>query len=278
MNLAFRKTLSIIIVCLTALGILFSLFLVIQVWRYREPVTITFQSSVEQVSSVLQITDDGLLVIDQVVKNVYTSTADLDNATTAFSQTILSTGQFIDLAGTFIGEDLISTITNTQTALASAQASAKVIDNILSTLAKVPLIGVTYNPSVPLNTALGDVSSSLDPLQDRLKDFQANLESTNTNMQAFSGQVTELKKDVLLIQANLVQATTTIDKYHGELSRVQSSLVQVKTNLQRWTGILAWVLTLVITWLVIIQISLMLQGFTQLTNKDLESTATNQSL
>ena len=40
----------------------------------------------------------------------------------------------MDSAGSFVGEDLINTITNTQTALNSAQASAAVIDNILSCL------------------------------------------------------------------------------------------------------------------------------------------------
>ena len=266
MGLGLRKVLSFFIVCLTALGILISLFLLIQVWRYRQPVTEKLQTGVDQFSSVLQITDDGLVVIDQVIKNVYTSTTYLNTATFAFSETILSTGQFIDSAGTFVGSDLISIITNTQTALSSAEASAKVIDNILSTLAKVPLIGISYNPSLPLNAALGQVSSSLDPLQTTLKDFQTNLNSMRTNMQAFSGQITELNKNIQSIQSNLDQAMSTINKYREQIHTLKTGLTDVKTNLPGWIKIIAWVLTLVIVWLIIIQISLMLQGLSQIGN------------
>ncbi len=266
MTLGLRKILNILTVCLAALGILISLFLLFQVWQHRQPVTLELQDGVDHISSTLNLTDDGLVVIDQVVKNVYTSTAYLNEATVAFSQTILSTGQFMDTAGAFVGEDLINTITNTQTALDAAQASAKVIDNILGTLSKVPLIGITYNPSVPLNTALGEVSSSLDPLQSTLKDFQTNLESTRSNMEAFSVQVSQLNKNILGIQQNLEQAQGTISSYREQISLVNDWLDRIKANLPRWTNIAAWLITLVIAWLVIIQISMILQAITQFSN------------
>jgi hypothetical protein len=166
-----KKTLAFLMVCMSALGILLSLFILFQVWRFRQPVTVKLQSNLNQFSNILQTTDEGLSVIDQVLNNVYTSTLYLGEATNALTQTIQSTNLFIDSAGTFVGEDLINTITNTQTALDSAQASAKVIDNILTAMSRIPLIGINYNPTLPLNTALGEVSTSLD-CQGRLKIFR----------------------------------------------------------------------------------------------------------
>ena len=263
MSIGLRKLLSILIICLTALGILISLFVLVEVWHYRLPVTRKLQSSVDQFSSVLQISDDGLMVIDQVVKNVYTSTVYLNDATNAFSQTIQSTSLFMDSAGVFVGENLLSTITNTQTALGSAQASAKVIDNILGTLSKIPLIGITYNPVVPLNQALGDVSTSLDPLQSTLKYFQNDLITTRTSMQAFSIQISGLNQNIQTIQENLVQAELTIYEYQAQITIAQNMLRNAKANLPSWTNILAWVITLLILLVVFIQISIMLQAILQ---------------
>ena len=263
MSIGLRKLLSILIICLTALGILISLFVLVEVWHYRLPVTRKLQSSVDQFSSVLQISDDGLVVIDQVVKNVYTSTVYLNDATNAFSQTIQSTSLFMDSAGVFVGENLLSTITNTQTALGSAQASAKVIDNILGTLSKIPLIGITYNPVVPLNQALGDVSTSLDPLQSTLKYFQNDLITTRTSMQAFSIQISGLNQNIQTIQENLVQAELTIYEYQAQITIAQNMLRNAKVNLPSWTNILAWVITLLILLVVFIQISIMLQAILQ---------------
>ncbi len=263
MSTGLRKIYAILIVCLTALGILLSLFFVFETWHFRPPVTRTLQNGLDQFSSMLQVSDDGLLVIDQVVKNVYTSTVYLDQATLAFSSTVGSVSQFMDSAGTFVGDNLLTTITNTQTALGSAQASASVIDNILSTLSHVPLIGITYNPTVPLNTALGQVSSSLDPLQSTLKTFKSDLDSTRSNMQQFSSQITALNKNILSIQENLNKAQSTIDKYRTQIAAMRSWLADAKTNLPRWMTALALAITLFIALLIFVQIALMLQAMTQ---------------
>lgn len=264
MSTGWRKVYSLSIVFLAVIGILLCLFFLVETWRFRQPVTQKLQGGVDQFSSVLQISDDGLVVIDQVVKNVYTSTIYLDEASLAFSSTVGSASQFMDSAGTFVGDNLQTTITDTQSALGAAQASAQVIDNILSTLSHLPLVGITYNPSVPLSTALGDVSDSLDPLQSTLKTFQSDLNSTRSNMQEFSNQISILDKNILSIQRNLAQAQSTIGKYRTQIATTQSWLANVKTSLPRWTTILAWVITLVIALLILIQITLILQAISQI--------------
>jgi hypothetical protein len=264
MSLRLRKLSAILTVLLATLGILLSLFFLFQVWHYRQPVTEKLQTGVDQFSSMLQTSDESLMVIDQVVKNVYTSTIYLDDATLALSQTIGSSSQFMDTAGTIIGDNLSSTITNTQAALNSAQSSAKVIDNILGTLSKIPLIGITYNPAIPLNIALGEVSSSMDPLQTALTKFQTNLDDTRTNLQDFSSQMVELDRNILSVQKNLDQAHFTIQNYHSQISTINGELKDAKTSLPVWTNRLAWILTLIIFWLILLQIGLLMQGITQI--------------
>ncbi len=261
-----RKILAVLTIFLTALGIIFSLFLMIQVWRYRLPATEKLQSGVDQFSTTLQISDEGLVVIQQVVNNVYTSTTYLDEATNALSDTVQSTSQFMDTADSFVGDNLMTTITNTQTALGSAQASAKVVDDILGALSRIPLIGLTYNPSVPLNVALGDISSSLDPLQITLKSFHTNLQTTRTNMQVFSRQITVLNNSILDMQKNLTQAKTTIAGYRAQIQSTQAWLSDARSNLPLWITTTAWVITLIIVWLIVIQVAMMLQGFAAITS------------
>jgi hypothetical protein len=255
-----KKTLAFLMICMSALGILLSLIILFQVWRFRQPVTVKLQSNLNQFSNILQTTDEGLSVIDQVLKNVYTSTLYLGEATNALTQTIQSTNLFIDSAGNFVGEDLINTITNTQTALDSAQASAKVIDNILTTMSRIPLIGINYNPTLPLNIALGEVSTSLDPLPGTLKNFQTNLETTRTNMQLLNDQISVLDKNIMTINQNLRQAQATINSYHSQVNSLVSWSEGVKTNLTTWITTITWILTIIILWLVIIQIGMLLQG------------------
>ncbi len=276
MSLGLRKVLTILMVWLSALGILLSIFLLIQVWRNRQPIADKLQATLEQSSTILQTTDEGLAVIDQVISNVYTSTIYLDEATQAFSQTVQSTNIFLDSADTFIGENLITTITNTQAALDSAQASAKVIDNILTAMSRIPLIGINYNPTLPLNIALGEVSTSLDPLQGTLKNFQTNLATTQDNMQEFSTQISVLDKNIIAIDKNLRQVQSTIDSYRSQVSSLKSWVDRAKNNLPAWIITISWILTIIILWLVITQIAIMLQGITFIVPDRMSQEAPNE--
>lgn len=273
MRTTLSKTLAVLMVCVTAIGLLLSIFFLIQIWRYRQPVIEKLQTGVNQTSAILQTTGEGLVVIDQVVKNVYTSTLYLDDTTNALAQTVQSTNLFIDSAGTFVGEDLINTITNTQRTLDSAQASALVIDNILTTLSRVPLIGIKYNPSVPLNIALGEVSDSLAPLQGSLKSFQLNLETTGMNMQEFKDQLLILDQNITAINQNLVSSQVVIDNYQSQVSSLQSGVDKIKISLPTWVNSTAWVMTIIILWLVLIQLGILLLGVSLNANAHAESQA-----
>jgi chromosome segregation ATPase len=264
MSVAAKKAIGIGIVCLSILGILLSIFILYQVWNYRQPVINGLQSGLDHATSLLQTTDEGLAVIDQVVSNVYTSTLYLNDATNTLAQTMQSTTSFMDSAGKFIGEDLITTITNTQTALDSAQASAAVIDNILGTISKVPLIGINYAPTTPLNTAIGQVSSSLDPVQESLKHFQTDLTTTQTNMQGLGDQLSGLNQKIVIIDQNLAQAQKTIADYRTEVNSIKLSVANTKANLSTWITAIAAIITLIILSLVAIQIGMFLQGITLL--------------
>lgn len=267
-----RRTLSVLIVCFSALGIILSVFLLVQVWRYRQPLSENLQQSLDQFSTVLHTTDDALVVLDQVTKNVYSSTIYLDGTINTLSQSMGSTNSFIESVGTFLGEDLISTITNTQVALNSAQASAKVIDDILTTMSRIPLVGINYDPSLPLNIALGDVSASLDSLPITLKNFQTSLETTRTNLEMFTLQISDVDQNITLINQNINQAQLTIDNYRDQLSSLISWVDHARDRFPAWINSLAWAITIVIIWFLFLQITILLQGFA-----DLNSTHSNQS-
>ena len=261
-----RKSLSVLMIIVTTIGLLLSLFFIIQIWRLRQPVTTKLQSGVAQTSAILRTTSEGLDVIELVVNNIYSSTLYLDDTTIALADTLDSTDSFIDSAGQFVGVDLINTITNTQKTLESAKSSALVIDNIMSTLSRIPLLGINYNPSQALNTALGKVSESLDPFQGSLKSFQTNLNITRKNMQVFNDQLVNLDKNIRDINNNLDASRKVIDKYQSQVKILQTWMDEAGASLPKWVRTTCWILTLIIMWLVLIQASILIQAFNRLSN------------
>jgi hypothetical protein len=150
-----------------------------------------------------------------------------------------------------------------------------VIDNILTALSNVPLIGIKYNPSRPLNTALAEVSDSLDPLQATLKSFQSNLATTHTNMEEFNDQILILGQNIVAIKHNLASSRVVIGNYRTQVTSLQSWFDKAKFSLPMWVNTMAWILTIIVLWLVMIQIGILLQGISMLSSKHADLEAVN---
>lgn len=268
-----NKALSVLMIIVTSLGLLLSLFFLFFTWSIREPATVRLQAAATTTADILETTGQGLEIIDQVLVNVYSSTVALEDSATALADMIESSSVFVDSAGGFLGEGLINTITNTQTAIDSAQETASVIDNILNTLSRIPLIGIDYNPSRPLGNALGDVSESLDPIQGTLTDFQQNLQDTRTSMQEFSSQVQSLEQNISNINQNLLATQQTIDEYQTRLSSFQAWMENAIDQLPTWITTTCWIITLIIFWFMLIQVALMLQAINNLTGEKIKPDA-----
>jgi hypothetical protein len=270
MNPTLKKTIAVLMIMITAMGMLLSIFILYLTWRIREPATQKLQTAFESTSSVLQTTIVGLDVIDQVVTNVYSSTIYISDATDALAKTLENTDQFVETAGSFMGEGFNTTISNTQKTLESAQSSALVIDNIMTALSKVPLIGINYNPATPLSKALGEVSSSLDPLQESLKGFQENLVSTQSNLQVFVTQLDLLKTNISDINKNLADSMVVIESYQSQVTNIKAWFDEAVLSLPTWITTFCIIISIFILLLIFVQGAIMLQGIYLLKSPGLE--------
>lgn len=277
MSAAFKKIIAVLMIIFTSLGLLLSLFFLVQTWQIRQPVTVKLQSAFKTTSSLLQTTLVGLDVIDQVVTNVYSTTLYLDDATKALAQTVENTDQFIDSAGSFVGENLNHTITNTQRTIESAQSSARVVDNILTALSNIPLIGLDYNPQTPLSTALGDVSTSLDPLQDSLQGFQDNLLATQSNLQLFVRQLEFLDQNISEINQNLAASQDVIEKYQEQVTSLKSWIDKAIISMPVWVTAMCVIITIFILMIIFVQGAILLQGIYLLTGTDSKTINVNEN-
>ena len=268
MSPAFKKIIAVLMIIFTSLGLLLNLFFLVETWQIRQPVTIKLQSAFKTTSSLLQTTLVGLDVIDQVVTNVYSSTLYLDDATKALAQTVENTDQFFDSAGSFVGENLNNTITNTQRTIESAQSSALVVDNILTALSNIPLIGLDYNPQTPLSSALGDVSTSLDPLQESLQGFQDNLLATQSNLQLFVKQLEFLDQNISEINQNLAASQDVIDNYQEQVTSLKSWIDKAIISMPTWVTAMCVIISIFILMIIFVQGAILLQGIYLLTGED----------
>jgi uncharacterized phage infection (PIP) family protein YhgE len=261
MKTIFRRITGSIMIIAAIVSLLVSAIFLVGIWRLRQPVTARLVEFLDLLYSTTATMSDSLSLVENTVTSLTDASDTISQSSLAIADTIEGAGNMSDSFARLLGDELTTTITDTQTAILSAQASAVVIDNILSGLASIPLLGFDYNPPVPLNQALGNISDTLSPIPTSLEQIQGDLESTSTNL-------LELQEDLQLINLNLrnivitlTEAQAVIDEYQQEIDALKTRLEHSRIAAPDWILTAAWVLTCVIAWLSISQLGLLLQGF-----------------
>ncbi len=261
MRTAASQIIGIVLIFTAIFGILFSLIAIIQIWRFKPRLEAGLSGELQLLDKTLTTTQDGLAVVKGSLDTASTNVDSLESATETLAQSLQDSNPLMESLVSLVGKDLPATITATQTSLTSAQTSAVLIDNTLATISKIPFLGLgRYQPDVPLNVALGEVSTSLNDLPASLKTIKASLETAQTNLDVMEKQMTSIGKDVRQFNEDLSSARSVIDDYQSTARELQSQVTAARQALPGFLNSGAWLLTFVLFWLGMTQIGLLTQG------------------
>lgn len=271
MKTLLRRITGSIMIIAAIVSLLVSVAFLVGVWRLRQPVTAGIVKNLDLLFVTTVTIDDSLLLIENTVATLIEASATISQSSNAISEAINGTSVMADSFANLLGENLPTTILNTQTAITSAQSSAVVIDNVLTGLASIPLLGFDYNPPIPLNQALGNISDTLSSIPPNLEQIETGLKSTSSNLLQLQGDLELINLNLQNIQLTMTEAQEVIDDYQQELGGLKERLENSKAAAHNWVLGAAWLLTSVIAWLSISQFGLLLQGFDILLNTEKQS-------
>jgi len=184
MSSMLRRIIGLLLIVAAIGGLIFSLYGLITVWRLRPVALKNATSSLDLVQASLDTTSQGLTVAGQSLDSTMASLGALESAVETTSRTFEDTVPIINTLTDLTSNELPKTIESAQTSLLAAQESAKIIDSVLRALVSIPFVNKDiYNPPVPLDQALGDVSKSLDGLPTSLKSIGSSMEATSDNLE-----------------------------------------------------------------------------------------------
>ena len=260
-----RRLIGIVLLLAAVLGLIFSLTGIAAVWVVKQRVTAYLVSTFDLIDSTLDATTAGLIVVDQTLTSTSEDITVIENTINTASKSINDTVPLLDSFTILMREDLPVSIRSTQTALSSAQAAAESIEGFLVLLGSIPLLPLgTYEPEVPLTVALGEVSSSLDPIPGSFTDMADNLQISQDNLTLISSQVDIMSENVGGLKTSLSRSQTVLVQYQGVLGSLQARVNSIKASLPGVITATAWALTILFVWLGITQIGLLTQGLERL--------------
>ncbi len=179
--------------------------------------------SLSTVSETLDVAGETLdtlgLAFDNVVTASGHASASSATVTEALAQTVA-----------VVGSDLPASIESIRTAMPGLIEAARVIDSTLSGLA---LIGVPYDPDVPLDEAFTDLDRQLEPLPETLRANARVIAGLIPEAQGFQQQTEELTVQVEEIRRNVDSARRLIDEYREQAASAGGLVSDTNADLDR---------------------------------------------
>ena len=262
-----RKLIGIALVIAAIGGLIISIAGLVLLWQVESRVTAGLQNGVELLIQTLETTSEGLVVTQQALQGSVDTISALQSTVETTATTIKSSVPLVEEINKLMGKELPNTILSTQQSLIAAQDSAMVIEGVLSTLSKIPLIGagINYDPETPLSGALGNVAASLEDLPNSFANMKDSLTETSSNLDRYEADLTMMAASIGQIESSVAQYENVVGGYQASLDQLQSDLKRLEASLPQIVRMVMIGLTVFLVWMAIAQLGLFTQGIELIT-------------
>ena len=259
MNIITRRIIGLLLILAAFGGLVFSITGLALTWRIKPAAEKNLSSGVDLVSSTLATTAQGLVVTQESLEVAVESIRALQGTLDTTAKTLKSSEPMVTTVVQLMDQDLPAAVQATQASLLSAQESARVIDSLLEALNFLP--GINYNPELPLNATLGDVSTSLDGLPVSFDEIGKSLTDTRKNLQSIQVDLALMVDSIRQIEKSITRAGEVVEQYQVSVETVQKQLKTMQNNIPTMTTAVAWGFSLFLGWMAIAQLGLFTQGW-----------------
>ncbi|MEX2623763.1 MAG: hypothetical protein WD651_08540 [Acidimicrobiia bacterium] len=212
-----RRTRGPLISRIGTAGLIGTVLVTITAWLLVDDLFRRLDGTLEVTGSALQTIGVTLDIADEALANLTLTLEVASAATNQASASAATVSEAIDETVVIIGEDLPASIEAIRAAMPGLIEASAVIDSTLSGLA---LVGVPYNPEVPLDDAFRDLDRQLASMPQSLRDNAATIGELVPQADGFRDQSTLLATQVGLMRTTVENARTVIDDYRVTTDQV----------------------------------------------------------
>lgn len=255
-----HKLTGITLVILAILGLLFSISGIIATWIVRKPTQDSLSEVLASLEDALANSQEGFTLMDEAIDGLLADFEVFEGSFTSLDTTLGGVSDSLGTSADLIGDDLKQTVLGTQTALGSAAITAELIDKALSFLSRVPLLGVDYDPEVPLHISLEQVADNLETFPTTLEQIESGLNTTTDGLESLQSDLSGLSDQIQDIESDLESAQVILKKFNDSIEIVETRLAKFNDNLPTYSTLLSFLITGGLFWLGLAQISVLTQG------------------
>lgn len=242
-----RRVTGTLLILVGALGIALSALGVVYVWEAAEDVTVAADDTLVLVSDTLDDVNRSLDVASSTLDGAAVAAAGLYTTTLDGSHTLSSTRVTVDEMAGLVEDDVPQSIEASLVALEALEETAAVIDQLLRALQQLGL--GDYDPEIPLDRAVAQAGTGLEPVPKSLRPMGTGLYETGASLERVQGGIALIGDHVLGIRENVVDAGVALSSHRTTLQQLGARVETTRRSVDRPIRAVAWGATLLLIWI-----------------------------
>jgi methyl-accepting chemotaxis protein len=264
MNPKLSRAFGVTLVVAAVIGWLICLGALTFIWIYTPKISRVASQQVGVMKTTLGATVTGLSMTEKSLGAIVASMEGLQGTIQATANTVDATAPFLDGLIAIADKSLPDSMSGLQDSLSTAKEGAKVIDNVLGVINRVPLLsglfGTQYDPDTPLSEGLDKVSNGLDSLDQTFSTMSTSLKNTQSSIKDVQSGIHDMAENIGEITANLKDAQLVIGQYQKTAQSLLDFLNDWGDRLPEIITLAAVIISLFFLWIALTQLGLFLQG------------------
>jgi len=261
------KIIGFILIVFSIIGLLFSFSGIIAAWVVRPRIRDSVSEILLTFEDALSTSQEGFSLMDQAIEGLIIDFEIIEESFEGLNTTLDGVTDSLDTSSNLIGDDLKQTVIDTQTALNSSASTAEIIDNTLSFLARLPLIGVDYAPEVPLHISLNQVADNLDQLPTTLETIEEGINQTTGGLESLQTNLLDLSDQIQDFKDDLENSQIVLGKFNDSIDVLVSRVTSLNENLGTYLTLCCLFISGILFWLGLAQLVVLNQGYVFLNNE-----------
>jgi ABC-type transporter Mla subunit MlaD len=201
-------------------------------------------ASLAAAGTVLATTTEAVDVIDGVLDDTAAALSSMEDTLQGGQEGMEEAAALAAGLGTLVTEEVPEALDGVLASMPALVDTARVIDRTMRALS---LVGVDYDPEVPLDQSISGIEQTLEPLPEQLRAQQAALEGLSASMAAMAASLGDLSTQVAALGDGLSDASGLIDEYRASVGDVSAVVESARSSLAtqlRWARALLVLLCL----------------------------------
>jgi hypothetical protein len=210
------------------LGLVTSVSAVVVGWVVVGSFGSALLDTLDATAQVVEVVGDTVEVLDTGFADVAEALDTTERALGDASATLTTVGLLTQDLSRILGDEVPMQIESVLVTLPPLADTARLVDRTMRALS---LVGVTYDPELPLDQAVLGVAESLAPLPERLRDQRPLLERAADELVAFSVTTEELAGDIGVLRMRLDESVALLDGYGDAAADAAGLLADLRSDL-----------------------------------------------